>query len=370
MKRFIPVAEPALNGNEIAYVTDCLETNWISSNGQYISRFESEFAKFCGVRHAVSCCNGTVGLHLALLVAGIRKGDEVIVPTLTFVATANAVVYCGAKPVFVDAEPESWNIDPARIEECITPRTKAIVAVHLYGHPADMDLINDIAERYGLLVIEDAAEAHGAEYKGKVAGSLGDMATFSFYGNKIISTGEGGIVVTDDEKMARKLCLLRGQSMDPARRYWFPEIGFNYRMANFVAAIGLAQLEKIDWHLQRRRDVAQLYADHFSTLDCVGMQPDLPEGRNAYWMSSLVLSDGSPVTRDELATKLLKAGIETRPFFIPMHQLPMYKQTTRGKDFPVADELSNRGINLPSYANLTDEDIKFIADSVKWVIQD
>lgn len=364
MKRFIPVAEPALVGNEKAYVNDCLDTNWISSNGKYISRFESEFADFCGVKHAVACCNGTVALHLALMVAGIGLGDDVIVPTLTFVATANAVVYCGAKPVFVDSESETWNIDPARIEECITPRTKAIIAVHLYGHPADMDAINEIAARYSLLVIEDAAEAHGAQYKGRTVGSIGDLATFSFYGNKIISTGEGGMVVTDDEKIARKLCKLKGQGMDPKRRYWFPSIGYNYRMTNVAAAIGVAQLEKINWHLSRRREIAEQYAEHFSGIETVRNQPELSGVKNAYWMSSLVLSEDLAISNDELAEKLNSFGIETRPFFIPMHQLPMYVNSTREKSFPVADVLAKKGINLPSYANLTNEDIAYIAKCV------
>jgi perosamine synthetase len=365
LKRFIPVAEPALVGNEKAYVNDCLETNWISSNGKYISRFESEFADFCGVKHAVACCNGTAALHLALLAAGIGQGDEVIVPTLTFVATANAVIYCGAEPVFVDSEPETWNINPKKIEECITPATKAIIAVHLYGHPSDMDTIINIADRHDLVVIEDAAEAHGAQYKGKKAGSLGNMGTFSFYGNKIITTGEGGMVVTDDEAMARKICLLRGQSMDPNRRYWFPEIGYNYRMTNIVAAIGLAQLEKIEWHLKRRREIAQLYMEHFSSLDALRMQPELPRIRNAFWMSSFVLSEYVPISRDQFANRLKVSGIDTRPFFPPMHQLPMYKNATQANSFPVADRLAKNGINLPSHANLNEDDIVYIAESVK-----
>lgn len=364
MKRFIPVAEPALVGKEREYVNDCLDANWISSNGKYISRFESEFAEFCGVKHAVACCNGTVALHLALLAAGIGPGDEVIVPTLTFVATANAVVYCGAIPVFVDSEDEAWNIDPAKIEECITSRTRAIIAVHIYGHPAEMDAIKEIAERYNLLVVEDAAEAHGAQYKGKTVGSIGDISTFSFYGNKIISTGEGGMVVTDDEKIARKICQLKGQGMDPEKRYWFPVIGYNYRMTNIVAAIGVAQLEKISWHLKRRREIARQYTAHFSEIGSVRLQAELPGVRNAYWMSSLVLDDGLAITRDELAKKLDSFGIETRPFFIPMHRLPIYEESSSNKIYPVADKLAKQGINLPSYATLTNEDISYISETV------
>ena len=236
---FIPVSAPTLAGNEKRYVMDCLESNWISARGKYVEQFEAAFAEFCGVRHGVSCTNGTVALHLALLALGIGPGDEVIVPTLTFVATANAVRYCGATPVFVDCEPETWNIDPGLIESRITPKTKAIIVVHLYGHPVDMDAVMSLADRHGLFVVEDAAEAHGAIYRGRMVGSIGHIATFSFFGNKVISTGEGGMVTTDDAELARIVRLLKEQGMDPKRRYWYPVVGYNYRMTNVTAAIGL-----------------------------------------------------------------------------------------------------------------------------------
>ena len=220
--RRIPVAAPVLGGREREYVLDCLDTTWISSTGKYVTAFEEGFAEFCGVPHAVACCNGTVAVHLALLAAGVGPGDEVIVPTLTYVASVNPVVYAGATPVFVDAEPATWNMDPAAVAAAVTARTKAIVAVHLYGHPADMDPILATAREHGIFVVEDAAEAHGAEYKGRRAGGLGDVATFSFYGNKIITTGEGGMVTTDDEALAARIRQLRGQGQDPERRYWFP----------------------------------------------------------------------------------------------------------------------------------------------------
>jgi perosamine synthetase len=255
-RSFIPVAAPMLAGNEKKYVMDCLDSNWISSRGTYIERFENAFADFCGARHALSCTNGTTALHLALLALGVGAGDEVIVPTLTFVATANAVTYCGARPVMIDAEPRTWNINPCLIEEKITPRTRGIIVVHLYGHPVDMDPVIEIARRHGLFVLEDAAEAHGAIYKGQVAGSIGDIATFSFFGNKVLSTGEGGMVVTNDPELASKIRLLKDQGMDPNRRYWYPVIGYNYRMTNVAAAIGLAQVEKADWHIQQRRELA------------------------------------------------------------------------------------------------------------------
>ena len=220
MNRKIPVAAPALVGRELEYVTDCLESSWISSAGRYVERFEDAFGEFVGVEHAIACCNGTAALHLALLALGVGPGDEVIVPTLTFVATANAVRYCGAVPVFVDSEPETWNLDPGEIEERCTERTKGIIAVHLYGHPADLDAITTVARRRGLWVLEDAAEAHGARYRGRIVGSLSDCAVFSFYGNKIVTTGEGGMIVTRNGELAARLRILRGQGQDPSRRYW------------------------------------------------------------------------------------------------------------------------------------------------------
>jgi perosamine synthetase len=361
-KRFIPVAAPALVGNEKKYVMDCLDSNWISSNGQYVERFERAFAEFCGTRHAISCCNGTAALHVALLSLGVGPGDEVIVPTLTFVASANAVAYCGAKPVFCDSEHETWNLDPTLLEKQITAKTKGIIAVHLYGHPVDMDPVLDLAKRRGLFVIEDAAEAHGAVYKGRRVGSIGDMGTFSFYGNKIITSGEGGMIVVNDDKLAGVARLLKGQGMDPARRYWFPIRGYNYRMTNVAAAIGLAQLEKADWHMSRRREIAAGYEQRLGGIQGLHLQPEKPWARNAYWISSVVLGSSVAVERDAVMKELAKQGIETRPFFPPMHTLPMYKDTAPASSFPVAESLSSRGFNLPSSANLKAEDLDYICD--------
>jgi perosamine synthetase len=362
MRHFIPVAEPALVGNEKEYVVDCLDSTWISSSGQYVGRFERAFAEFCDVKHAMSCCNGTAALHLALLALGVQRGDEVIVPTLTFVATANAVTYCGAAPIFVDSEPETWNLDATLVQERITKRTKGIVAVHLYGHPVDMDPLLEVAHKHGLFVIEDAAEAHGAEYQGRRTGSLGDMATFSFYGNKIVTTGEGGMVVTDDDALAAKVRQLKGQGMEPDRRYWFPILGYNYRMTNIAAAIGLAQLEKADWHIARRRHTALRYVQRLSTVPDVALQPEKPWARNVYWMVSVVLSEKCPVSRDTVMERLAEAGIETRPFFHPMHTLPMYRDSAKGQRFPVAEGLAARGLNLPSSATLSEAEVTFVCD--------
>ncbi len=360
MKQFYPVAEPALVGNERSYVLDCLDSTWISSNGKYIELFETAFAEFCQVDHALACSNGTVALHLALLGLGVGPGDEVIVPTLTYVATANAVTYCGAKPVFVDSEIQTWNMDPAAIEEKITPRTRAIIVVHLYGVPVEMEPVLALARKYGLSVVEDAAQAHGAEYRGQRIGSLGDVATFSFYGNKIITTGEGGLVVTNNEKLASRVRQLKGQGMDPENRYWFPMVGYNYRMTNLAAAIGLAQFEKIDWHLARRREVAGQYFELLHGVPGVTFQAPLPWCKSVFWLNSIVLGSEIQQSRDRVMAELAVEGIETRPFFYPMHTLPMYRSLADESTFPVADHLSRRGINLPSSALLSARDISTI----------
>ncbi len=366
-KKHIPVASPMFAGNETKYVNDCLESTWISSSGKYISAFEEEFAKFCNVKHALSCCNGTVALHLALLALDIGPGDEVIVPTFTYVASANAVMYVGATPVFVDSETNTWNIDPAKIEEAITPKTKAILVVHIYGHSADMNPILELADKHGLRIIEDAAEAHGATYQGKSVGAMGEIATFSFFGNKIITTGEGGMITTNNDQLAAKMRQLKGQGMDPSRRYWFTMVGYNYRMTNIEAAIGLAQLEKIDWHLAQRRRIALAYQERLANYPELCLQPELPGCKNSYWMTSLVLGDGL-VERDHVITQLAEHGIETRPFFYPMHILPIYQHMTRGQIFPVAERVSAQGINLPSSANLTEDDINYVCEKLTSIL--
>lgn len=352
---FLPVSAPVLNGNEKLYVNECLDEGWISSNGKFIERFETEFARFCGVEHAVACCNGTVALHLALLGLGLGAGDEVIVPAVTFVASANAVHYAGATPVFAESDPVTWNLDPAHVARLITPRTKAIMAVHLYGLPAKMKALAELARAHGLALVEDAAEAHGGEYQGRRAGALGDVATFSFYGNKNLTTGEGGMCLTDDTALAGRLRLLRGQGMDPQRRYWFPVIGYNYRMTNIAAAIGVAQLERADWHLSRRRAVFAHYRELLAGVPGLTWQPEPEEGRHACWMFTVLLPPR--FNRDDIAAALLSAGIETRPVFPPMHLLPPYQHLARAGSLPVAEDLSRRGLNLPTGAGLERADV-------------
>jgi perosamine synthetase len=365
MKRELPVAAPALVGRELEYVADCVESTWISSTGSYIERFENGFAGFCDAEHGVACCNGTVALHLALLALGVGPGDEVIVPTLTYVASANAVRYCGADPVLVDSESETWNLDPSAVAEAVTSRTKGIVAVHLYGHPADLDPLLELAEREGLFVLEDAAEAHGAAYKGHRVGGLGTCGMFSFYGNKIITTGEGGMVVTNDADLADRVRLLRGQGQDPERRYWFPVVGFNYRMTNVAAAIGVAQLERIDWHVGRRREIAGWYRESLAGDSRFAFSPEADWAENAYWMSCVVLSDEVCRSRDEVAHALAAEGVDTRPFFYPVHSLPPYREQAEGRSFPVADALAARGLNLPSSALLSREDVDYVCDALR-----
>lgn len=355
MKR-ISVAQPKMAGNERRYVLDCLDTNWISSNGKYIVKFEEEFAAFCGVKHAIATNNGTTALHLALVGMGLQAGDEVIIPTVTYIATANAVRYCNGTPVLVDVCADTMNIDPAEIERRITPNTKGIIPVHLYGHPADMDAINTIAQKHGLWVLEDAAEAHGATVGGAKVGSLGTCATFSFFGNKIVTTGEGGMVTTNDDALAARLRLFRGQGMDPDRRYWFPVIGYNYRMTNIQAAIGLAQMEQIQTSLNERQEIAGWYNDLLKDHRDTFVLPIQADGAtHVFWMYNIFLREGGEAKRDAVMQHLDHLDIETRPVFYPMHVLPPYKEDTA---YPVADLWAAQGINLPTHQDLSRSDVE------------
>lgn len=359
---FLPVAAPSLTGNERAYVLECLDSTWISSSGRFLDAFEAAFARFCGVSHAVAVNNGTAALHLALTALGIGPGDEVIVPDLTYIASVNAVTYCGAKPVFVDSEPETLNLDPDRIAARITSRTRAILPVHLYGHPADMDPILDLAERHNLIVVEDAAEAHGASYRGRPVGSLGTCAAFSFYGNKIITTGEGGMVVTDDPALAARLRLYRGQGVDPQRRYIHPVVGFNYRMTNIAAAIGLAQLERVEEILTARRQVAAWYAERLAGINGLRLLGAESWAVPVPWLITVLLTEGSARERDAVMAALLAKGIDSRPVFYPMHDQPPYYEAAR---YPVAETWSARGFNLPTYEAITQADVTAVCTALR-----
>lgn len=360
--KFIPVSLPTFLGNEKKYVNDCLDTEWISSIGKYIPAFEERFAGFCSVPHAIACCNGTTALHLALLAFDTGAGDEVLVPTLTYVATANAVRYCGATPVFVDSEPLTMNMDPALIDAKITPRTRGILVVHLYGHPVDMDPVLEIAKRHGLWVIEDAAEAHGARYRGRIVGSIGDIATFSFFGNKIITTGEGGMITTKNRDLAEKIRIFRGQGMQPERRYWFPVVGYNYRMTNIAAAIGLAQLEDIDQHLSKRRQIYEWYNHHLRQAGAaVELPVEMPWAHHSFWMYTVLLRKEITLTGEQVRQGLAERGVDTRPVFYPMHTMPPFFEEER---YPVAEQLAARGMNLPTHGKLTEEDVQYISRQI------
>jgi len=364
----IVIAEPVFNGNEKKYINECIDTGWISANGRFITEFQNEFAAFCGSKYALACSNGTVTLHLIAKALGIGPGDEVIMPTLTYVATANAVAECGATPVFVDSDPDSWNVSPEAIEAAITPRTKAIITVDLYGLACDMTAIMDIAKRHGLHVIEDSAEAHGAKWNGKCVGSMGIAGSFSFFGNKIITCGEGGMIVTDNEELYEKMKLLRSQGVDPSKRYWHVVRAYNYRMTNMQAAVGLAQLEQIDWHIAQRRRVAETYKKLFAEKleGYVDIQKYPEEENHVYWMNSIILGDKVSKSRDQVMAEMEACNIEMRPLFYPMHIMPPYFDSS--VNCPVAMRLSARGINLPSHANMNEEKIGYVVDCLQKII--
>jgi perosamine synthetase len=343
----IPLYAPLLGEEEVDNVTAAVRSGWISSLGEFIPQFERAFAMSFGAREAVAVANGTAALHLALVTVGVGPGDEVLVPSLTYVATANAVRYCGATPIFVDADRATWCLQPQGLDELVTPRTKAIVPVHLYGHPCDIDPILELGRRRGIAVIEDAAQAHGAEYRGRRVGTLGAIGCFSFYGNKIITTGEGGMCVTDDPHLASRLRSLRDQAMDPQRHYWHDTIGFSYRMTNLQAAIGVAQVKRFDGFLERKRRLAGWYAELLAPLAAAGrleLQPEASWARSVFWLASVLVADGR-ASRDRLRARLGAAGIDTRPFFHPVHRLPPHQSH---QHLVVAEDLSARGLNLPS----------------------
>lgn len=365
----IPVCTPLLKGNEKKYVADCLNTNWISSAGKYVRLFEEEFSRYCGKKYGISTTSGTTALHLAFAAVGIGKGDEVIMPDFNIASTAFAACYCGAKPVFVDSKADTWNMDPQKIEQKITKKTKAIVPVHIYGHPCDMGPIMRIARRRKIMVIEDAAEAHGAEYKGKKAGGIGDIGVFSFYGNKIITCGEGGMVVTNNKRIAGRCQNLKNLSFLKEKRFWHKEIGFNYRMTNIQAALGLAQFENIDQYIKMRRRNAMLYNSLLKSIPGIVLPVERPGVFNAYWMYGILIGKEFGMSRNTLMKRLKAMGIDSRTFFIPMHQQPVLKRmgfAGRGK-YPVADEISKKGLYLPSGSGLKKKEVEYVCDCIRQI---
>ncbi len=367
----ISVCEPCLEGNELKYVTDAVKTGWISSAGKYVTAFEEGFANYSQCKYGVAVCNGTIALHLSLLALGIGKGDEVIIPTFTMIASAFAICYTGAMPVFVDADPISWNIDVSKIEEKITSKTKAIMAVHIFGKICDMDVINDIANRHNLFVIEDAAEAHGAEYKGKKAGSLSDISAFSFFANKNITTGEGGMVLTNDEYLFNKAKYFKNVCfpITGIRNYTHDDIGYNYRMSNVVAAIGLAQVEKADEYRKKRIDHHKLYSNLLKDVPGIIFQSESDDYCiDVCWMNTIVIDQAKyGHSKNNLIDFLTQNNVDTRLLFNGMHNqrsLRDYGCDCSGK-YPVCDWLTSNGFYLPSSSNLKDSQIEYICSIIK-----
>ncbi len=365
--RRIPVCEPYLGGREAEYVRDCLDTSWISSAGKYLTQFEAGFARYCGCEHGITTTSGTTALHLAIAARGLGPGDEIIMPTFTIAATVFAALYAGATPVLVDADPDTWTMRVDDIAARVGPRTRAILPVHIYGHPCDMDPIRELARRHDLWVLEDAAEVHGAEYKGKKCGSLGDAACFSFYANKIIATGEGGMVVTNDGAFAERCRSLKNLAFSRDRRFLHDAVGFNYRMTNLQAAIGVAQLEKVDEYVALRRRHGARYTALLRGVEGLRLPVERPWARNVYWMYGVVVEDGFGCSRDDLMAGLAERGVETRTFFIPMHEQPVFHQRAlfRSEQYPVASDLGRRGLYLPSSTGLTEDDLAYVVDAVR-----
>lgn len=360
MSYSIPIYQPTLAGNEKKYVNECLDSTWISSKGRFIGEFEEKFATYTSVRYAASVCNGTVALHLALIALGIGQGDEVIVPSLTYISSVNAIAYTGATPVFVDSLENTWQMDPDDVRRKITDRTRAVMVVHLYGHPCDMDQLVAITKEHGLFMIEDCAEAFGSLYKGRHVGNFGDIATYSFFGNKTITTGEGGMVVTNDDTLYDRAVHFKGQGLAKHRQYWHDVIGYNYRMTNICAAIGLAQLEQADNFIAKKRQIAQWYAEGLEGVP-VTLHQEVGDVRHSFWMCSVLVGDSGK--RDALRDVLEKAGVETRPVFYPVHTMPMYAQ--KFQRHPVAENIGWRGINLPSWPDLKEKQVKHITSLIK-----
>lgn len=355
-----PVYQPTLSGNEKKYVNECLDSTWISSKGKYIEEFENKFSDFLGIKYSASVSNGTVAIHIALLALGIGPGDEVIVPSFTYIASVNAIQYTSAKPVFADSTYDKWQIDPEYVKRKITAKTKAILAVHLYGHPCEMDEILKICSDNNLFLVEDTAESFGSKYKDKFAGSFGNISTFSFFGNKTITTGEGGMVSTNDKTLHKKVVHLKGQGLAEGKEYYHDIIGYNYRMTNICAAIGCAQLERADEIIKKKRQIAEWYKKYLVELP-LELQREGENIFHTFWIITIMVDDAK--NRDKLREYLKKNGIDTRPSFYPVHKMPMYNNPEQ--HLPVAESLGMRGINLPSYPDLEMNDVKYISEQIR-----
>lgn len=366
----IPVSEPLFDGNEKKYLNQCIEEGWISSEGPFVKEFEDKFSDYLKLDFGVAVSNGTVALETALFATGICKGDEVIMPSFTIISCASSALRLGAKPVLVDSEPDTWNMDVTQIEDKITGKTKAIMPVHIYGHPVDMDPVMEIADEYDLKVIEDAAEVHGAEYKGRKAGSIGDAGSFSFYANKIITSGEGGMVVTNDEETAERARSYRNLCFKKEKRFYHTELGENFRMTNLQAAVGVAQLEQIDRFVNIKREMAKEYSKRLAEVPEIKIPIEKPGIKNVYWMYAIELTKESEINAEQLANSLIEYGIATRPFFLGLHEQPVFHDMGLFVDenYPVTERIARRGLYLPSGNTLTKVQIGFICDAVQEIM--
>lgn len=367
-QRHYPVACPDITEAESSRVADAVRSTWISSTGPYLAELEQVFGEACGTSHVIPVANGTVALHLALVALGIGRGDEVIVPAMTYVATANAVTYTGATPVFADVSSETWCLDPDHVAALISPRTVAIIAVHLYGHPADMDRLGAIARRHSLALVEDAAEAPFASCRGRMTGSMGNVAAFSFYSNKVITSGEGGAITTNDELLAQRMRALNRHGMDPDRRYYFPVIGYNYRLTNVAAAMLCGQMSRLDELLRRRTDMFAAYDEALSACPRIERRPIAAWSRPTPWLYSILVQDADTGVRDEIIGQMAQQRVETRPLFVPLHLLPPYQAVPAGR-LPVAEDLGSRGISLPTSSVWEPKDAHEIASRMLRVLE-
>lgn len=368
---FVPVNEPLLDGNEKKYLNECIDSGWISSEGPFVAEFENRFAARVGRRFGIAVSNGSVALDAAVAALGIGKGDEVIMPTFTIISCAAAVVRAGAVPVLVDCDPLTWNMDVDQVRARIGPRTRAIMPVHIYGLPVDMDPLMDLARTHGLAVIEDAAEMHGQTYRGRPCGSFGDISTFSFYPNKHVTTGEGGMVVTDDAQIAERCRSLRNLCFTVGRRFVHDELGWNFRMTNLQAALGVAQLERLDEFVTRKRAIDQHYRQQLEGLGGIVLAPrTTPYAETICWVFGLVLADHVPFDAAEAMARLGQAGIGTRPFFWPMHEQPVFRRMGlfEGEQHPVAERIARRGLYLPSGMALTPGQLERSAAALRSVL--
>ncbi|MBM4136512.1 MAG: DegT/DnrJ/EryC1/StrS family aminotransferase [Nitrospira sp.] len=366
----IPVSEPLVTAREVELVLDCLKSGWISSAGKYLERFENEWATYCGMKHGIAVSNGTTALQIAVRLLDLKPRDEVIMPTFTIISCAQAITYCNGVPVLIDSDPHNWQMDVSQIESKITTRTRAIMPVHIYGHPADMDPILEIAQKHGLSIIEDAAEVHGAEYAGRRCGGLGDISVFSFYANKLITTGEGGMVLTNRDDLAEQARSLRNLCFQKSRRFFHDELGYNFRLTNIQAALGVAQLERMEQIVDRKRAIAHVYNELLKDVPGIELPVEEPWAKNVYWVYGIIVKENTGMNALDFAQKLALKGIETRPFFLGMHEQPVFHKMGLFVDekYPVAERLARQGLYIPAGLTIRESEIEQVCEAIRDIL--